>query len=678
MNKLLKLLVLGLSFSMLTACGGGNKGNQGDSGYDDGSGQHGGDDGGKTDDDGNQYSDDTTAQNLVSYTIADYADNAGWENATKYSSFNLDSVVTISSKGNANTGKYYENGENYRLYASESATLTIAVSEGHTLKSVNVTYTSQDGCKLNKLESGQTIGVRGTSATFGLSSNKGQVRITALEIGYDGTKGEDPFYRDAWNADEKAIIYEKLHGVDIPFVYFPGIVLEYSDFSGIYVEISNVKLADLNTYAGKFEESTVWTNISDEGDTNDLIFEAEITTDAGKRFVYAELLLLDSDNQLIASETEIGTMYIALSDPYYYEWDADLMDEIVADLKSTATVPEYEGLVRYQILENEEEEGCIFYLYEETEAKFLAYKEKFTGWTVSEITTGSDESFGSYKTFNAIPATDDLFVEVSIFSEHNIVLIEIDKRLPHLAEFPMAAVKEYNGGVEIPVPQGASYFTAENLDMIFDFFDETFVIPVGYDVIAYGIDETEFAAYEALFATGYEVEAMMDEDDEGNTVATGYKLVSFVTENHLLYQFSYGYDAEEEMLDMTFDGPSSTYIYDTWAAVAEDYNSFKTAKGLTFDLPELTVGEGETYRVNKILDDEEYFDQFGIVAKGNKVEAWLGILRTAGFDIPTEPDEEYGYECVHSTGEVEIDVAYDEEDDITYATLYKYADLLEG
>ena len=42
-----------------------------------------------------------------------------------------------------------------------------------------------------------------------------------------------------------------------------------------------------------------------------------------------------------------------------------ITDAYACDLKSTATVPEYEGLVRYQILESEEEEGYILYLYEE-------------------------------------------------------------------------------------------------------------------------------------------------------------------------------------------------------------------------------------------------------------------------------------------------------------------------
>ena len=116
MKKLSKLIVLGLSSFLIAGCnnsydGGGSKGEV----------------------------------NTVSYTISDVALAYGWSNGVKYASFQLDSVVTVSSVGGGNTGKYYETDVSYRLYASEKAQLKINVIDKHAIKSVKATYKSMDG-----------------------------------------------------------------------------------------------------------------------------------------------------------------------------------------------------------------------------------------------------------------------------------------------------------------------------------------------------------------------------------------------------------------------------------------------------------------------------------------------------------------------------------------------------
>ena len=676
MKKLLRLLTIGLSLAMLTACSSGGDKNNGN--YD-GGGQQG--DGGGQQGEGGQHdggNKDTTAEHLVGYTIEDYADLAGWENGTKYSSFKLDSVVTITSNGGGNTGKYYETDESYRLYGTENASISISVSEGHTLKSIMVTYTSKDGCKLKDLASGEVVGATSNTMSFPLSQNSGQVRVTEIKVGYDGEAGEDPFVRDDWTAEEKEIIDEYFYGIDIPFIYYPGIALTFDDYYGsAYIMLNNLKLADLKAYIDAYEASTAWTNIDEEVQTNNATYEGVVTTEEGDRYVNAYLYLINDDDELITSDNEAGYLIIEFQDPYYYEWDKALFEEIASVMKSEATIPKYEGLTRLQISESEETTEIYVYILDETEARFLAYKEKFTGWTVTDIESIKDRNNEeAYKLFTAIPASDDLLMEVKFYSKTGVVEIDFIKHLPHLAEFPMAEVKEYNGGIEVPVPAGAEYFTGEKLDYVLEFGDEQFVFPMGYEVVAYGIDEDELKAYEALLVD-YEVEELMEEDDEGEEIATGEMLVSMIADDGMEYSFTYVYDEESEILDMLFDGPSNIYSFAEWSKVVAKYNEFKTEKEITADIPELTIGEDEVYHVQMIIGDEEYYDQFTIAVDGNKEAAWVAILKAAEFDVPATPNQ-YGYECLDKTEEIEIDVIYDEESGYTYASVYVYADLIDG
>ena len=82
------------------------------------------------------------ADETVTVKIADYADAHSWSDATKYTSINLNDYVTATVTGGGNTGKYYVNGEQWRLYQTETPTLTIKADEGFTLKTVKITYAS--------------------------------------------------------------------------------------------------------------------------------------------------------------------------------------------------------------------------------------------------------------------------------------------------------------------------------------------------------------------------------------------------------------------------------------------------------------------------------------------------------------------------------------------------------
>ena len=127
-------------------------------------------------------------------SIADYATANDWADGTKYENVIIDQNITATatSKG-SNTGKYYVNGNNWRLYQSEEdATLTINAAEGVTINNVIVTYSNSNSGVLtfnsNNIQSGTTVEVNAPSVTFGVgntgTATNGQVRVTQISVNY--------------------------------------------------------------------------------------------------------------------------------------------------------------------------------------------------------------------------------------------------------------------------------------------------------------------------------------------------------------------------------------------------------------------------------------------------------------------------------------------------------------
>ena len=130
----------------------------------------------------------TSGEVTITTTIGDL----GLTNSTQYNTIKLDDVVTATATGGANTGKYYTNGANWRLYQTENPTLTISAIEGYTIKSVKITYASQNTGVLtynsSNIASETVVDVNASSITFGVgntgSATNGQVRITKIEVAY--------------------------------------------------------------------------------------------------------------------------------------------------------------------------------------------------------------------------------------------------------------------------------------------------------------------------------------------------------------------------------------------------------------------------------------------------------------------------------------------------------------
>ena len=134
----------------------------------------------------------------VASSMADVATANSWVNATLYDSFALDANVTVSATGTPvgsyglNTGKYYENGNNWRIYQNENPQVTVSVAEGYELVSVKVTYSVSNTGVLTldgvNIESDQVVEASGSSIVFSVGNTgtktNGQARITNIEVVY--------------------------------------------------------------------------------------------------------------------------------------------------------------------------------------------------------------------------------------------------------------------------------------------------------------------------------------------------------------------------------------------------------------------------------------------------------------------------------------------------------------
>ena len=130
---------------------------------------------------------------ILEILVSELADANNWVDGTQYATINLSDDIQASCSGGANTGKYYVNGEQWRLYQSENASMTITNTNGLNLVSVAISYASQkNGILLtpsgNTLSSGDTYTVNDDAVTFTVSKTgsgtNGQARVTGFTVRY--------------------------------------------------------------------------------------------------------------------------------------------------------------------------------------------------------------------------------------------------------------------------------------------------------------------------------------------------------------------------------------------------------------------------------------------------------------------------------------------------------------
>ncbi len=121
----------------------------------------------------------------VEFVVSEYAAANGWENSKQYLSMSKDGV-TLTAKGGGNTGKFYTNGNDWRFYQNESASLTVSTT-GVEFVSVEFTYTIQNTGKLVDASDAEVpSGAASTSTTFNVknsgSATNGQIRFTKIVV----------------------------------------------------------------------------------------------------------------------------------------------------------------------------------------------------------------------------------------------------------------------------------------------------------------------------------------------------------------------------------------------------------------------------------------------------------------------------------------------------------------
>lgn len=140
----------------------------------------------------------------VTVSIETYAAANGWKDATQYSSIAMDNIVTITATSTTgdtnNTGKYYINGQNWRMYQTENPNIVVAAADGYVLTSVTFTYESNKTGIIIDAAGAQVVSEAAyalqnmSSATFGVGNSKaevtnGQARIQAITVTYNVGEG---------------------------------------------------------------------------------------------------------------------------------------------------------------------------------------------------------------------------------------------------------------------------------------------------------------------------------------------------------------------------------------------------------------------------------------------------------------------------------------------------------
>ena len=136
--------------------------------------------------------DDSVVPVTISKTIANIAQANSWKDATKYTTVKLDEIITASVSGGSNTGKYYVNGENWRIYQNETPSLKISAVSGYTIKKVKITYSVKNSGTLtlnsSNIKSGTEVVVDADTINFGVgntgSATNGQVQVTEINVVY--------------------------------------------------------------------------------------------------------------------------------------------------------------------------------------------------------------------------------------------------------------------------------------------------------------------------------------------------------------------------------------------------------------------------------------------------------------------------------------------------------------
>ena len=137
----------------------------------------------------------STTTTTATVNISSYAGSNGWSNGVQYLTLKVDDNITATASSKGNNGKYYTSGYEWRMYQSDSGSITINAAEGCTITSIKITYNSSNSGTLlygsSKVSSGSAFSVNASSVVLSVgntgSATNGQAKITAIEVTYTQT-----------------------------------------------------------------------------------------------------------------------------------------------------------------------------------------------------------------------------------------------------------------------------------------------------------------------------------------------------------------------------------------------------------------------------------------------------------------------------------------------------------
>ena len=140
----------------------------------------------------------TMSATEVTVSIADYATDNAWENSKQYTLLVMDEAVSVTAEGGSNTGKYYTNGNNWRMYQNENPVITVTAADGFLLTSVKFTYVIKNTGILidadsTQIPSDEVYTLNSVSSVVFSVGNtgtaiNGNIQITAITVTYEATE----------------------------------------------------------------------------------------------------------------------------------------------------------------------------------------------------------------------------------------------------------------------------------------------------------------------------------------------------------------------------------------------------------------------------------------------------------------------------------------------------------
>lgn len=234
-----------------------------------------------------------------SLTIEEYKNANCWDNSNQYTTLNISGdklTITVSTTKGSNSGKYYDDGKEWRMYQTENPTITLSSKLG-TISKVTFTYNTKnngvlvyDGKQYNTNEE-ITINASSMSFTVGNTgtATNGQVKITAIKVYIvpegNATEDENKLYAESYIeqlSNYSIIDKNNVSEVTNLLTTIEGYITAYTNNGGNTSDISNYdSYSEMKTKVNSFnnEKNTYKTTASNSINAlNSFIDNEELTS----------------------------------------------------------------------------------------------------------------------------------------------------------------------------------------------------------------------------------------------------------------------------------------------------------------------------------------------------------------------------------------------------------------